>query len=289
MDNPLWWLKRVITVHPLGGAPMGATTAEGVCDTYGEVYGYPGLYVLDGSLMPGPVGANPSLTIAAVADRAATHLLETTVLVPQASAAEDLRPPRPSRSRDVAPTGSRRLVTARAFLDPEREARSWKSRAGSVHRADEGLRGPRRRRPADRPRPGQGDRRPADVRADDRGRRRRPVRRGAGARGHRDRVRRVGPARRSARGRARLVQPVRRGRRPRPAADALPALADRARRQPDDLRRGQARARRGRPRRLAGHLDALRPGAATGTSSPAATTAYPWSGPASSPSTSPTS
>jgi cholesterol oxidase len=76
-DNPIWWAKRVITVHPLGGAPMGRHAGEGVCDAYGEVYGHPGLYVMDGALLPGPVGANPSLTIAAVADRACTHLLET--------------------------------------------------------------------------------------------------------------------------------------------------------------------------------------------------------------------
>ena len=75
-DNPIWWAKRVITVHPLGGAPMGRDANEGLCDEYGEVYGHPGLYVMDGSLMPGPVGANPSLTIAATADRACTHLLE---------------------------------------------------------------------------------------------------------------------------------------------------------------------------------------------------------------------
>ncbi len=75
-DNPIWWAKRVITVHPLGGAVMGRHDGEGVCDEYGEVYGHPGLYVMDGSLLPGPVGANPSLTIAAVADRACTHLLE---------------------------------------------------------------------------------------------------------------------------------------------------------------------------------------------------------------------
>jgi cholesterol oxidase len=111
MDNPLWWIKRVITVHPLGGAPMGRHDREGVCDSYGEVYGHPGLYVLDGSLLPGPVGANPSLTIAAVADRAATHLLETTVASSHISPApaEDL-PEAPSSpqpedvaTEDVAP------------------------------------------------------------------------------------------------------------------------------------------------------------------------------------------
>ena len=41
------------------------------------MFGHPGLYVLDGALLPGPVGANPSLTIAAVADRGCTHILES--------------------------------------------------------------------------------------------------------------------------------------------------------------------------------------------------------------------
>ncbi|MET9435819.1 GMC oxidoreductase [Streptomyces sp. NPDC006551] len=75
-DNPLWWTRRVVTVHPLGGAPMGRHRAEGVCDAYGEVFDHPGLYVLDGAVLPGPVGANPSLTIAAFADRACRHILD---------------------------------------------------------------------------------------------------------------------------------------------------------------------------------------------------------------------
>ena len=53
----------------MGGCPMGRNEREGVVDPYGEVFGYPGLYVADGSVMPGPVGANPSLTIAANALR----------------------------------------------------------------------------------------------------------------------------------------------------------------------------------------------------------------------------
>ena len=75
-DNLLWYLKRVITVHPLGGCPMGRNEGEGVVDAYGQVFNYPGLYVADGSVMPGPVGPNPALTIAAFADRMATHILE---------------------------------------------------------------------------------------------------------------------------------------------------------------------------------------------------------------------
>jgi cholesterol oxidase len=77
VDNPIWFRKRIVTVHPLGGAPMGRTSAEGVCDPWGEVHGFPGLYIADGAALPGPVGANPSLTIAALADRMSTRLLET--------------------------------------------------------------------------------------------------------------------------------------------------------------------------------------------------------------------
>lgn len=76
VDNPLWWAKRVITVHPIGGAPSGRHPGEAVCDSYGEVFGYPGLYVVDGAAMPGPVGANPSLTIAAFAERTCAHILD---------------------------------------------------------------------------------------------------------------------------------------------------------------------------------------------------------------------
>ncbi|WP_055482313.1 FAD-dependent oxidoreductase [Sphaerimonospora mesophila] len=75
--SPSRWRDRVITAHPLGGAPMGRHPGEGVCDAHGEVFGFPGLYVADGAAMPGPVGANPALTIAALADRMSTRMLET--------------------------------------------------------------------------------------------------------------------------------------------------------------------------------------------------------------------
>ena len=67
--NPTWYLGRLMTVHPLGGCPMGRSVDEGVVDDYGEVFGFPGFTIADGSVMPGPVGPNPSLTIAALADR----------------------------------------------------------------------------------------------------------------------------------------------------------------------------------------------------------------------------
>lgn len=76
IDDPLWYLSRVISAHPLGGCPMGRNTNEGVVDSYGRVFNYSGLYIADGSVMPGPVGANPSLTIAALAERFAERIIE---------------------------------------------------------------------------------------------------------------------------------------------------------------------------------------------------------------------
>lgn len=53
------------TAHPLGGAVLGKAT-----DNAGRVHGYPGLYVMDGAMIPGSTGGtNPSLTIAAIAER----------------------------------------------------------------------------------------------------------------------------------------------------------------------------------------------------------------------------
>jgi cholesterol oxidase len=78
MENPAfqWNFHQVLTAHPLGGCPMGQRVQDGVVDSYGEVFGHPGLYVVDGSIMPGPVGPNPSLTIAAIASRAAENIIE---------------------------------------------------------------------------------------------------------------------------------------------------------------------------------------------------------------------
>jgi cholesterol oxidase len=55
--------------HNLGGCPMATRPADGVVDPNGAVFGYPGLHVVDGAIVPGAVGVNPSHTIAAVAER----------------------------------------------------------------------------------------------------------------------------------------------------------------------------------------------------------------------------
>jgi cholesterol oxidase len=72
---PTWTIaKNLVTPHPLGGCNMGTTSQNGVVDHRGEVFGYPGLYVADGSIVPEAIGANPSKTIAALAERI-SHLI----------------------------------------------------------------------------------------------------------------------------------------------------------------------------------------------------------------------
>ncbi len=58
------------TAHILGGCCMGASAATGVIDDRHRVFGYDGLYVVDGSAISANPGVNPSLTITALAERA---------------------------------------------------------------------------------------------------------------------------------------------------------------------------------------------------------------------------
>jgi cholesterol oxidase len=55
---------------------MADDPARGVVDDGGAVYGYDGLYVLDGSIVPTALGVNPSKTIAALAERGVARLVE---------------------------------------------------------------------------------------------------------------------------------------------------------------------------------------------------------------------
>ncbi|MBL7208610.1 MAG: GMC family oxidoreductase [Dehalococcoidia bacterium] len=59
-----------VTAHILGGCSIGGGPDSGVLDPNHEVYGYPGLYVVDGAAISANVGVNPSLTITAMAERA---------------------------------------------------------------------------------------------------------------------------------------------------------------------------------------------------------------------------
>lgn len=63
-----------ITAHFMGGAPIGRDDQEGVVDTGFQVHNYPGLYVVDGTIMPGNPGVNPTLTITALAEYAMSRI-----------------------------------------------------------------------------------------------------------------------------------------------------------------------------------------------------------------------
>jgi cholesterol oxidase len=62
------------TAHILGGCCMGDSAATGVIDSLHRVYGYDGLYVVDGSAISANPGVNPSLTITALAERAMSFI-----------------------------------------------------------------------------------------------------------------------------------------------------------------------------------------------------------------------
>lgn len=64
-------LGRPATAHYIGGAVIGTTPATGVVDPYHRLFGHPGLHVIDGSTIGANLGVNPSLTIVAMAERAA--------------------------------------------------------------------------------------------------------------------------------------------------------------------------------------------------------------------------
>ena len=70
-----WPHRRILTAHPLGGCIMGDDKGTGVVNEYGEVWGYPNLYVADGSIIPTALAVNPSMTISALAERIAFHII----------------------------------------------------------------------------------------------------------------------------------------------------------------------------------------------------------------------
>jgi cholesterol oxidase len=64
------FLNKATTAHILGGCCIGKSPSEGVIDKNQEVFGYPNMYVVDGSAIPANLGVNPSLTITAMAEYA---------------------------------------------------------------------------------------------------------------------------------------------------------------------------------------------------------------------------
>jgi len=69
-----------ITAHIRGGCPMGADAEHGVIDARHRLFGYEGLYVIDGAAISANPGVNPSLTITALAERAMTFFAQKKAL-----------------------------------------------------------------------------------------------------------------------------------------------------------------------------------------------------------------
>lgn len=62
-------------IHLMGTARMGADSGQAVVDADTRVYGTDNLFVVDASIMPGMVTANPTGTILSVAEKAAERIL----------------------------------------------------------------------------------------------------------------------------------------------------------------------------------------------------------------------
>jgi choline dehydrogenase-like flavoprotein len=97
---------KLISVHPLGGCPMGSDRETGVVDDIGRVFDlrgetttYEGLLVLDGSILPAALGINPLLTIAALAERSVARYAATQGWRPRRRA--DALPPGPPKFRET--------------------------------------------------------------------------------------------------------------------------------------------------------------------------------------------
>jgi cholesterol oxidase len=84
-------LRTPATAHILGGCCIGDSAKTGVIDERHQVYGYPGLYVCDGSVVPGNLAVNPSLTISALAERFAAFFEPAPHLATEALKSREIR------------------------------------------------------------------------------------------------------------------------------------------------------------------------------------------------------
>lgn len=69
-------LARVVSAHVMGGCAMSDDERLGVCDALGRYRGVRNLSVHDGSLFPTSIGANPQLSIYALAARLSSSLAQ---------------------------------------------------------------------------------------------------------------------------------------------------------------------------------------------------------------------
>ncbi len=125
MPNPIWRLMPAelesivsiprgpaLTVHPLGGCPMGDDASVGVVDDYGGVFDasdseqldrrHAGLWVLDGSIIPTSLGINPALTIAAVTLRSIERMTQQGSKLPTEAPPHFASLPPPARMKPAS-------------------------------------------------------------------------------------------------------------------------------------------------------------------------------------------
>ena len=69
-------LNRATTAHILGGCPMSHQISQGVVNPELQIHGYPNMYIMDGSVVQGNIGVNPSFTILAMAEYAMDKIPE---------------------------------------------------------------------------------------------------------------------------------------------------------------------------------------------------------------------
>ena len=91
-----------MTAHFLGGCPIGRTPEDGVIDPYHRLHGYPGIHVVDGAAVSANLGANPSLTITAQAERAMAMWPNNGETDPRPAPGQPYRRSTPVRPRNPA-------------------------------------------------------------------------------------------------------------------------------------------------------------------------------------------
>jgi cholesterol oxidase len=122
-----------LTVHPLGGCSLGARASSAVVNQDLQVFNaagglYPGLFVCDGSVLPGALGVNPFLTISALAERLGKHLCSQPRL---------LRLLLDGGSPPVAPQGKFQGYQARSYDSPARQHAELLLREKLVHQFEQ--------------------------------------------------------------------------------------------------------------------------------------------------------
>ncbi len=106
VPSPLSFAGDLLTAHPLGGCRMAANPSDGVVDHRCEVHGYPGLFVVDGSVVPTALSRNPTATISALAERAAYLIIHGRELL----AVDSARPSNQSAPPVAAECESEQLI-----------------------------------------------------------------------------------------------------------------------------------------------------------------------------------